>query len=464
MNRRITFSDDEEDKGGNDSVEGGNEHHRLKNEIVSAQLSEKMDDATKEKPTRGFLSSDSEEESDEDEEGVDSKNASRFRIRPEYEGESGKALFEKQMAIDKYTGSDERFRMDASFLEDKGEDDLETKRNETRDDGGSKNTTQELCEERDRMMRLLHGAFKVCRTESASAASAVVDPRSKGGLLPSNMLIQKCSYFSDFSWENQIIRRFDPSDPLYTQGRRKAPKMEDTSSIGDKRSSGGKDIITAKKSAGVRTQSSDTKAPRSKERFVRTGSSWKNMFVSSQAKGERRREEKREDASTGRGDFKFSFPVESEGRGERTGVKSSSSGGGFTFGFTPGLDDVTIHDDASATDASSSLPIRREGSTATTSNHSKRSSTKSTVKSATEFSFWRGAKDSFATKPSNGKTTEGVRTNWAASATSSSERDDADEEASARERRARLTRDFKRKHRSAKRYREGKRTRSAPEA
>ncbi|KAM4740986.1 nucleolar protein 8 isoform 2-T2 [Anableps anableps] len=62
-----------------------------------------------------FADSDDEEEGDEEEDG------SRFDIRPEFEGPAGQKL----MALQSRFGTDERFRMDSRFLEDEEEEEAE---------------------------------------------------------------------------------------------------------------------------------------------------------------------------------------------------------------------------------------------------------------------------------------------------------------------------------------------------
>ncbi|CAJ0915709.1 unnamed protein product [Ranitomeya imitator] len=75
------------------------------------------------KPIKAKLFDSSGEDSDDEEE----KDDERFEIKTQYEGRSG----EKLMALQSRFGTDERFKMDARFLEDNSEEETDTEKPQT---------------------------------------------------------------------------------------------------------------------------------------------------------------------------------------------------------------------------------------------------------------------------------------------------------------------------------------------
>ncbi|KAM7401672.1 hypothetical protein PAMP_016968 [Pampus punctatissimus] len=108
--------------------------------------------------------------SEDEEDGDEEENDSRFDIRPQFEGRSGQKLMELQSRF----GTDDRFRMDSRFLEEDEdkEEESERKRSVTEED-------EALEEERKKNMSILQSVLgssqQICSSKTAIKAKTFRD-------------------------------------------------------------------------------------------------------------------------------------------------------------------------------------------------------------------------------------------------------------------------------------------------
>eukprot|EP00940_MAST-03C_sp_MAST-3C-sp2_P000858 g858.t1 len=402
QNKRITFSDDEEDdtktSDGKDIANG-----------TVKPAPAKMSSA---------LFSDSEEEESDDENILKSEDdnnisAARFRLRKEYEGEGGRKLFERQMAIDKVTGSDSRFRMDESFVEE-GQERADGARDE--EDGldasgmsktDAENSSVKLQQERDRMMALLQGKFDIKRTEEAAKPqlkTASNRGSSSKDRMPSNVLLQKLSFFSNHSWNAQVVHCFDPTDPRHRELEithkeispsitTKTTTTTTKSKIADekKMQADRAGFATKKNRRATEDWKMKTKqtVPSNKSRFVKMGDTWGDMFISKKD-AEATKVMPASDSKTASFKFKFSVdPSETERTSNTERFESQSHSftaeGDGDKGHTIEVSNVEIAD--AAVEPRSLSPSSKEEK-----NNSDKSTGGSERRKASTaaFSFWKG--------------------------------------------------------------------------
>ncbi|XP_069006400.1 nucleolar protein 8 isoform X2 [Embiotoca jacksoni] len=134
--------DDDEDGDGEDEQQAVSKLAKSKKSLSQHGQSEATGDeaaanqkaAVKEKGRLKASTPQLFDDSEDEEEGDEEKDGSRFDIRPEFEGRAGQKL----MALQSRFGTDDRFRMDSRFLEEDEDEDKEeeseTKRSLTEED------------------------------------------------------------------------------------------------------------------------------------------------------------------------------------------------------------------------------------------------------------------------------------------------------------------------------------------
>ncbi|XP_037346723.2 nucleolar protein 8 isoform X2 [Pungitius pungitius] len=99
--------------------------------------------------------------SEDDEEGDDEEDGSRFDIKPQFEGHVGQKLMELQSRF----GRDERFRMDSRFLDEEEEEESEKMKSGTEEE-------EALDEERKKNLSILQSVLGGSQTAGAAKAAA----------------------------------------------------------------------------------------------------------------------------------------------------------------------------------------------------------------------------------------------------------------------------------------------------
>ncbi|XP_041837226.1 nucleolar protein 8 [Melanotaenia boesemani] len=164
--KHIVFGSEDEDEGDEDKQQTLSEITTSKNSLFQdSQLEDESTDdeaaasqsgmkSRKVKPSGPQLFGGSEDEED----GHEEKDASRFDIRPQFEGQAGQKL----MALQSRFGTDERFRMDSRFLEEEeGEEETEAKKSLTEED-------EALEEERKKSLSILQSVLGNSHQPSSS--------------------------------------------------------------------------------------------------------------------------------------------------------------------------------------------------------------------------------------------------------------------------------------------------------
>ncbi|XP_068171299.1 nucleolar protein 8 [Antennarius striatus] len=163
--KHIKFGDDDDDDD-DDKLQTNSKITTSRGALCEGSQSEDTPAASKKKGKEKsapqlFNGSEDEEDSDEEEDG------SRFDIRPQFEGPAGQKLIELQSRF----GADERFRMDARFL-----DEQEDKEESGEAVGGERTGATEECEaledERKKNLSILQSVLNSApRTGSSKPAS-----------------------------------------------------------------------------------------------------------------------------------------------------------------------------------------------------------------------------------------------------------------------------------------------------
>lgn len=309
--KKIKFSDsDEED---HESAEDG-EEGAVTNWLDSSDDDEEEDEhgirrIKKSKATtaaKDFFGEEAEKDDDED-------AAKAFALRPEFLGESGKQLFEMQ----KRFGGDQRFRLDARFMEDEfgGMDDLMVDDTEDID----ADAMQVFCEEDDETDAAHQAQEMMEEQDTALAVVLEIFPDVDIDKIKYRLRVKsKKDPIKDASWMGNM-KRYDPRDEVWRRQELELP-MDGSSKGSKKRQRGGDPSDDEDKAPSPPQRKSEKEVLIGGDRFFAASSGMKSLFT----RVRKNSEDGMEGEAALDGVFGFNRPETSAGGGEGATFKMSS--------------------------------------------------------------------------------------------------------------------------------------------